>query len=112
MIGCVCAHGRPSSCAQELLLECIARAAFDATEVSFDFESAVLARIDRQGRSAVVKTDADCQRIRERGVAALQICTRSSDAGRSAKGVAARTAPASLEGALLLADEEELHEVL
>jgi len=96
---------------RELLLECIARAAFEATEVSFDFESAVLARVDNQGRTAIVKTDVECQRIRERGAAALRICTRSSALG-NAKMKAKRTAPSRLEGSLLLADEGESHEVL
>ena len=83
---------------RELLLECIARAAFEATEIAFDFEEATLERLELHSDAHVIKTDADCRRLWGSGAAGLRVtCT----GGRTPRGKAAtRTAPARL-GSLL-----------
>lgn len=98
---------------RDLLLECIARAAFEATDISFDFASAQLARVDQSGRVSAVKTDTDTRRIRERpdSAAALRVVSQSPVLRR---GGAARTAPSRLDGAMMPAAQEwdEEHELV
>ena len=97
-----------SPAAQDLLLECIARAAYEATEFAFDFSGATLELLDRRGKATVVKTDGDCRRIR--GAAGLRVST-----GRHARGLngrAARTAGSLLYTGPGEEDEEEIDVVL
>ena len=89
---------RASWTAQELLLECIARAAFEATEISFDFHSATLERIERNGHATVVKTDGDCRRIRS--AAGLRVSTGRHAGFGHAKAMKAAPSPSTLLGSL------------
>ena len=93
---------------RELLLECIARAAFEATEISFDFNSACLELLEHKGGlPTVVRTDADCKRVR--GAAGLRITTGGRPAGVSR---AARTAAPRVGSLLHDADDDTTTELI
>lgn len=49
---------------QDALLETLARAAFDATSVSFHFDAAHMQRLGKNGHVRDVLTDADCIALR------------------------------------------------
>ena len=87
---------------QDLLLECIARAAFEATEIAFDFGSASLETIDRKGHATRVQSDADCRRVR--GANGLRISTRAPLLRSSVNAVRTSQPPV---GSLLHASEDE-----
>ena len=86
---------------RELLLECIARAAFEATEISFDFSTATLERLERKGHATVVKTDRDCRSIRS--AAGLRVSTgRHAGFGTpKAMSAAPSASPGTLPGSML-----------
>ena len=96
---------------RELLLECIARAAFEATEFSFDFSTACLEILGTHGSAtSFVRTDADCRRISDDAdeISGLRVTTGKSVLlpGHGPK-VAARTAATAEVGSLLYADLED-----
>jgi len=89
---------------RDLLLECIARAAFEATEISFDFSTACLEILQHSDSTIVVRTDADCRRAR--GASGLRITTGArATPVTQPNGKAARTA-GPREGSLLYTEPE------
>ena len=76
----------------EVLLEAIAHAAFEATQMSFDFTQANVESIDELGTSTMVSDDAGCALLPD----AAGVRVRTSRRGQMARGTrqAHRVAPA------------------
>lgn len=55
------------------LLDAISRAACEATEMTLNFASARIERLEETGQAAAIKTDADCRRLRDaHGIRVIQ----------------------------------------
>lgn len=93
---------------RDLLLESIARAAFEATEMSFDFSTACLEQLGRGSDTKILRTDADCRRVR--GAAGLRVTTGKLSVHSSPSRPAARTAPQPVDS--LLHSQEDACEVI
>ena len=61
----------------EMLLDTVSRAAYEATEISFDFTDADLQRLDALGRASAVKRDAEVSRLRT--ATGIRILANSGD---------------------------------
>ena len=62
---------------RDLVLESIARAAFEATEMPFNFSTARLERLDKLGNPSTVRTNADCKHLR--GAASIRVIRSAGD---------------------------------
>lgn len=66
----------------EQLLDSIARAGFEATELPFDLRKACVERLDTLGHATAIKSDADCKSLRAAaGIRVTKASTGGDDTG-------------------------------
>lgn len=70
---------------QELLLEAIGRAAFEATELPLVLSAAQVQRLDKRGNTTAVRSDADCRRLRN--APGIIVCNTLLRTARSSRDV-------------------------
>ena len=104
-------HTLPTPCFnsqwQDVLLEAISRAAFEATDVPFDFGVAHVLRVDNKGKSTDVLTDKDCMTLHKASGLRVYTDSKRYRAARARRKQHAGNNSSSMEKSELLPIHEE-----